>query len=80
MNRKEAESACICDACPTYVDCGERLAFCMWETGKSKCIRDENGCICPDCVVQVEMRYEHEYYCTHGSEKVLTQKKTGGEN
>lgn len=73
MNRKEAEEACICGDCPTHADRGEPLAFCMWDSGKSRCIKEENGCICPDCPVQVEMHFEHEYYCTRGSEKELAR-------
>lgn len=71
MNRDEAERICICSVCPTYVDCGEKLAFCMPEAGKSKCITSEVGCVCPGCPVQVELNYQHEYYCTRGSEKEL---------
>jgi len=69
MDRKEAEGACICNACPTYVDCGEPLAYCVWDKGKSKCIKDENGCICPDCPVQIDMKLGHDFYCTRGTEK-----------
>jgi hypothetical protein len=71
VNKKEAEDACICSDCPTYVDCHEPLAFCMWDAGKSKCIKEENGCICPDCPVQTDMHFGHEFYCTRGSEKEL---------
>ncbi len=31
--------------CPSYFDCGEKLAFCMWEEGKSICIKSEGPII-----------------------------------
>ena len=74
MDLKEAIELCICAMCPTYLDCGEKLAFCMEEVGKSKCIEVENGCICPACPVQEAMHFQHEYYCTRGSEKELLRK------
>ena len=69
MNIDEAEKICVCRTCPSYFDCGERLAFCLWESGKSKCMMIERGCICPGCPVQQQMGLLHEYYCTRGSEK-----------
>jgi hypothetical protein len=71
MNRDEAEKACICRMCPSYFDCGEKLAFCMYESGQSRCIKSEIGCVCPGCPVQEKMHYQHVYYCTRGSEKKL---------
>ncbi len=72
MNYDDAQRACICGACPSYVDCGEKLAFCMPEGGVSRCIKTEAGCICPGCPVQSEMDFQHEYYCTRGNEARLT--------
>jgi len=69
MDKNQAEKVCICGICPSYFDCGEKLAFCMYETGKSHCIRTESGCVCPGCPVQEEMNYQHVYYCTRGGEK-----------
>jgi len=78
MNIDEAERICICRKCPSYFNCGEKLAFCLWESGKSKCIIIERGCICPGCPVQQKMKLVHEYYCIRGSEiNQLTKKKEG---
>ena len=43
MDWDEAEKLCICRMCPSYFECGEKLPFCMWESGKSKCIKMEVG-------------------------------------
>ena len=69
MDREEAFSQCICGLCPSYVACGEQIAFCLAETGKSKCIATESGCICPGCPVQEALKFHHIFYCTRGSEK-----------
>lgn len=69
MNFYESERICTCRSCPTYFDCGEKLAFCLWESGKSKCIITERGCVCPGCPVQQQNGFLNEYYCTRGSEK-----------
>lgn len=68
MDRKEANRICICRRCPSYLDCREEIAFCI--AGKSKCIREEKGCLCPGCPVQGKMGFKHAYYCTRGSEKI----------
>jgi hypothetical protein len=60
---------CICPKCPSWVECGEKGGFCFPDIGKSSCITDEKGCICPGCPVVDEMELEHDYYCTRGSEK-----------
>ncbi len=73
MNRDDGEKICICHGCPSYFDCGEKLAFCMWEEGKSSCIKSEIACVCPGCPVQEQMHYEHVYYCTRGNEKEQSQ-------
>ena len=66
MGKKDGK--CICKSCPSYKDCGE-LAFCFEKVGKSKCIKEESGCICPDCPVQEKMGFSHVFYCTRGSDK-----------
>lgn len=77
MNRVEADKICICRMCPSFFDCGEQLAYCVPEGGKSKCITVETGCVCPGCPVQQQMNYQHVYYCTRGSaaELATTQAK-----
>ena len=56
---------CICGKCPSWVECGEKGGFCL--IGKSTCIKEEKGCICPDCPVTKKMGLKHGYYCTRGS-------------
>ncbi|MCK5661811.1 MAG: DUF2769 domain-containing protein, partial [Methanosarcinales archaeon] len=51
------------------VTCGEKGAYCFPTIGKSKCITEENGCICGGCPVTEKMGLKHIYYCTKGSEK-----------
>ncbi len=58
---------CICKGCPSWKDCGEEIAYCF--TGKSKCIKVEQWCICAACPVTKEMNLKHNYYCMKGSEK-----------
>ena len=70
MNQKQAAIICICQSCPSYFNCGEKLAFCLWGSGKSKCIISEVGCICPGCPVQRELSHQKIYYCTKGNENV----------
>jgi hypothetical protein len=69
MDRAIPSGKCVCRTCPSYFDCGEPIAFCFAETGKSACISHENGCVCPGCPVQAEMGFGHDYYCIYGSEK-----------
>jgi hypothetical protein len=69
MDFAQAQLECICRMCPTYIDCGEKLAFCMPATSKSLCIKLENGCLCPGCPVQDAQNFKHEYYCTKGDDK-----------
>ena len=51
VDRNEAIGLCICKMCPTWNDCREEIAYCLAATGKSTCIADELGCLCPGCVV-----------------------------
>jgi len=67
-NKKEmAIKMCICKNCPSYIECDEEIGYCL--IGKSKCIKEEKGCICGGCPVTKEMKLKHGYYCTRGSEK-----------
>jgi hypothetical protein len=70
MKQEKAAAICICESCPSYFNCGEKLAFCLWGSGKSKCIISEVGCICPGCPVQPELSHQKIYYCTKGNENV----------
>jgi len=49
--------------CPSYVKCGEPLAYCLPEVSISQCIKSELGCICPGCPVQEKMGFDKDYYC-----------------
>ena len=40
------QKRCICKMCPTYVECGEPLAYCLPQYGSSKCITVKSGCVC----------------------------------
>lgn len=71
MDFDEAEQVCICAGCPTYFDCSEPLAFCLYEDTKSSCITVELGCICPSCPVQKANGFQRALYCTRGSAKAL---------
>jgi hypothetical protein len=65
---------CTCRACPSYRDCqeggsGPELGFCLEEIGKSRCIDNEKGCICPQCPVTPMLGLTKTFFCTRGSEK-----------
>jgi Protein of unknown function (DUF2769) len=68
MDRKEAIGLCLCGMCPSFVDCKEELAYCLAPTGASKCIKLEQGCLCPGCTVLETEGLQHVYYCIRGSE------------
>ncbi|HEY5112801.1 MAG TPA: DUF2769 domain-containing protein [Coriobacteriia bacterium] len=71
MDLQEAADLCTCPECPSYFDCGESLAFCLYQEGKSSCIQVERGCICPGCPVYAAEDLKFHFYCTRGSEKAL---------
>lgn len=54
--------------CPTYARCGEPIAYCLPEIGKSKCITSKSGCICPGCPLYKMKKFTKDYYCILGSE------------
>ena len=60
---------CICRSCSSWVECDEKGGFCFPAIGKSKCIKEEKGCVCGGCPVTKKMELKHAYYCTKGSEK-----------
>jgi hypothetical protein len=68
MDRKKGIGLCMCRICPSFVDCKEEIAFCLMITGKSTCIRQEKGCLCPACPVLEAEGFSHVFYCTRGSE------------
>lgn len=61
LDVKRLESECICAECPSFVDCEEPIAYCV--VGVSKCIKTEQGCICPGCPVYEELQLDSYYYC-----------------
>jgi len=67
--KQKTEELCICRQCPSFVNCKEEITFCLMETGKSNCIKKENGCICGGCPIEKKFDFMHGYYCTRGSEK-----------
>lgn len=62
---------CICGKCPSWVECGEKGGFCL--VGRSDCITEKKGCICPDCPVTKKMRLKWGYYCIEGSAQSLME-------
>lgn len=68
MDRKAATGLCLCRDCPSFVECQEEIAYCLGTTGRSTCIREEQGCLCPGCPVLDREGFTHVYYCTRGSE------------
>ena len=69
MDWKKARGACICITCPSYFNCGEKIAYCMPQAAKSQCIKTERGCVCPGCPVWQQMGFQSDYYCTQGNEE-----------
>lgn len=67
--KKMVLSMCVCKQCPSFMECGESIGYCLSTIGKSNCIKEEKGCICGDCPVTTQMDLKHDYYCTKGSEK-----------
>ncbi|MHB1314505.1 MAG: DUF2769 domain-containing protein [Christensenellales bacterium] len=67
---KNYQKLCICRMCPSYVKCGEPIAYCLPEESSSKCITSKSGCICPGCPVYDEKGFTKDYYCIPGSEKI----------
>ncbi|HEX3002556.1 MAG TPA: DUF2769 domain-containing protein [Methanoregula sp.] len=68
MDRNEGRNICICRMCPSYRDCHEEIAWCLAPSGKSGCITEEQGCLCPGCPVLEKEGFTHVYYCIRGSE------------
>jgi Protein of unknown function (DUF2769) len=73
MPQAEINRSCICEGCPSYVDCSRKgatheKAFCLI-MGRSKCIIDEKGCICGACIVKSKMKLKDLYFCTKGTEE-----------
>ena len=69
MEKEMVLKMCICKNCPSFAECNEEIGYCLESIGKSKCIKEEKGCICGGCPVTKEMKLKHSYYCTRGSEK-----------
>jgi len=62
------KNMCICKSCPTFVKEETEVAFCHPFISKSKIIKDERGCHCPQCPVYKKMEMKNGYYCTRKSE------------
>lgn len=59
---------CICPQCPSWIpEAAEKGEGGYCAVGRSECIVDEAGCICPDCPVTAEKDLRWGYYCTRGS-------------
>lgn len=67
--KKMVLGMCVCGTCPSFIKCDEKGGFCFPIIGKSKCIKEEKGCLCGSCPVTKQMGLKHSYYCTRGSEK-----------
>jgi hypothetical protein len=71
---------CICGSCPSYLDCSKKakgkkeLGFCFETVGKSKCIKDQKGCICGACPVKQQRGFKNFYFCIKGSEDQQNKK------
>jgi len=75
--KKMVLSMCTCENCPTWKDChdsAKEKGFCFMTIGKSKCIKQEKGCICGSCPVYSKMGLKHGYYCTRDSEMAQNMK------
>jgi hypothetical protein len=72
-NKEEFLSLCICETCPTYVDCSKKgtkeKAFCFPTSGKSTCITKQKGCMCGACRIKQKMKLKQFYFCVLGSEE-----------
>src|SRR5659263_663484 len=55
------DELCRCRICQSYIECKEAIAFCLSTTGKSKCIKEEKGCLCPGCPVHETMGFKYVY-------------------
>jgi len=72
LSKEEFLSLCICQTCPTYVECEQTpavKAFCHPTFGKSACITQQKGCLCGSCRVKQKMKLKHFYFCVLGSEE-----------
>jgi len=79
MEKSKILKLCICEGCPSYVDCStpsqaKEIAFCISSVGKSACITKENGCLCEACPVKSKMKLKNIYFCTKGSEEQQNKK------
>lgn len=66
IDLKAMQEKCVCKNCPSFVECKEKIAYCL--VGKSKCIKDAKGCICGGCPVHTELGLKKGYYCFSGKD------------
>jgi hypothetical protein len=67
MDKRDALNLCICKNCPSFVNCKEKMAYCVM--GKSKCIKSKKGCLCPTCKFQQKNEFNGVFYCVEGAKK-----------
>jgi hypothetical protein len=76
--KEEFLSLCICENCPTYIDCkksAKEKAFCFPTMGNSVCIKQQKGCLCGGCQIKQKMKLKNFYFCILGSEDQQNHKK-----
>jgi hypothetical protein len=66
---KDVQPLCICEKCPSYMDCGEMRVFCHPSRGRSKCVTERKGCICGGCPTTKKYKLGDWYYCIRGAYK-----------
>jgi hypothetical protein len=52
---------CICEHCPSFEKCKEKIGYCV--VGRSKCIKERKWCICGWCPVHQKLNLEGGYFC-----------------
>lgn len=77
---KEVLKLCICENCPTYIDCSKKggkkeKGFCFLALEKDRCIKQQKGCICGACLIKQKKGLKNFYFCILGSEEQQNKKK-----
>ena len=66
IDTKELEKKCVCKSCPSFIECKEKILYCL--LGKSECIKEIKVCICGGCPVHQELGLKKGAYCVHGKD------------